>query len=169
MSGDEIGRLYLDDLGHRLAKLRANAERAMEQVDDEAFFRTGGAEENSISLIVKHLSGNLRSRWTGFLTSDGEKPDRDRDAEFEHREGDDRVALMASWKSSWEIAEETLRSLSRADLVRTVRIRGELHSVVAALNRQLAHTAYHTGQIVLLSRHHAGERWETLSIPRRRS
>lgn len=169
MSGGKIGRLYLDDLGDRLAKLRTLAERAMAQVDDEAFFRVGGEVENSISLLVKHLSGNLRSRWTNFLTSDGEKPDRDRDAEFEHRGGDDRAALMASWESSWEIAEETLRSLTTADLIRTVHIRGEPHTVVAALNRQLAHNAYHTGQIVHLARHHAGDRWETLSIPRRRS
>jgi len=168
MRGGDAGELYLEDLGRRLEKLRDTAERAMAQVDDADFFRAGGTEENSISLLVKHLSGNLRSRWTRLLTSDGEKPDRDRDAEFERHRGDDRAALMESWDAAWRIVEETLGSLTPSDLTRTVHIRGEPHSAVGALNRQLAHNAYHTGQIVLRARHYAGKRWESLSIPRRR-
>ena len=157
----------------RFGQYRTLAERALAQVDDAAFFAAlgdGGPEgENSLALVVKHLAGNFRSRWTDFLSSDGDKPDRHRDREFELDEGDTREALMARWAEGWRLLDETLDGLTADDLLRTVTIRGEPHAVVEALSRALAHTAYHAGQIVLLAKHHAGPGWQTLSIPRGQS
>jgi hypothetical protein len=157
----------------RFAQYRALAERALAQVDDAAFFAAlgdGGPEgENSLAVVVKHLAGNFRSRWTAFLSSDGDKPDRRRDGEFVIEEGDTRAALMARWDDGWRLLDETLGGLTEGDLLRPVTIRGEPHSVLAALSRALAHTAYHAGQIVLLAKHHAGPDWHTLSIPRGQS
>ncbi len=157
----------------RFAQYRALAERALAQVDDAAFsvaLGDGGPEgENSLAVIVKHLAGNFRARWTDFLSSDGDKPDRRRDTEFELDEGDTRAALMARWAEGWRLLDATLAGLTADDLLRTVAIRGEPHTVVEALSRALAHTAYHAGQIVLLAKHHAGADWHSLSIPRGQS
>lgn len=169
MSDRALARHYLEDVTLVFAKQRQAAEAALAQVDDEAFFRLLDPEANSLALLVKHVAGNQRSRWTDFLTSDGEKPDRHRDSEFEKAGDDSRAALMERWVSGWELLFATLASLSPEDLLREVTIRGERHTVVQAIGRQLAHYAQHVGQIVLLAKHFAGARWETLSIPRGKS
>jgi uncharacterized damage-inducible protein DinB len=145
------------------------AEKAIAQVNDDEFFQQIDDESNSIALIVKHLAGNLRSRWSDFLTADGEKPDRDRDGEFVTEVEDTRVSLEARWQEGWRIALVTLENLSDKDLQREVLIRREPHTVLKALNRNLTHLAYHTGQIAFLAKHLAGQRWQTLSMPRNRS
>lgn len=157
--------MVLDSLRERFATYRAMAERALAQVSDEAFFAALPGLD-PLAIQVKHLAGNYASRWTDFLASDGNKPWRDRDGEFEIREGDTRESLMAAWAEGWRLNEEALAPLADADLGRTVVIRGEDHTVIEALNRALAHTAYHVGQIVLLAKHAAGDGWQTLSIPR---
>lgn len=143
-------------------------EGAFEQVSDEHLQATLDPEMNSIAVIVKHLAGNMRSRWTDFLETDGEKPDRDRDQEFE-RPPATRDEMLALWESGWQCVFAALEPLADADLGRTVRIRGEAHSVMQAINRQLAHYAYHVGQIVMLAKHFAHAEWRSLSVPRRRS
>jgi hypothetical protein len=144
------------------------AERAMQQVTDQELFATLDGETNSIGIVVKHMAGNMRSRWTDFLTTDGEKPDRDRDAEFVDPPAT-RVALLEVWESGWTYVFRALEPLSDADLGRTVTIRGEAHSVMQAINRQLAHYAHHVGQIVMLAKHFAHDRWQSLSVPRNQS
>jgi hypothetical protein len=148
---------------------RRLAEQAAAQVTDEQFFRTLGSDENSIAIIVKHLSGNMRSRWRDFLTADGEKPERNRDAEFEVKDEESRSKIMSDWNDSWNITFNALAPLTDADLSRTVWIRGEEFTVLQAISRQLTHYAYHVGQIVLLARHFAGGAWTSLSIPKNRS
>jgi hypothetical protein len=140
----------------------------MAQVEDPQFFALLDSDANSIALIVKHVAGNMRSRWTDFLTTDGEKLDRNRDSEFEHDTADSRQAIMARWDAGWEILFTTLTSLGPADLSRSVTIRDEPHTVVQAINRQLSHYSVHVGQIVLLAKHYAGPNWKTLSIPKRK-
>jgi hypothetical protein len=162
----ELSSEYLDSVRSTFGKYRELSEGAMAQVDDEAFRWAPDAESNSIAQIVKHMGGNLRSRWTAFLETDGEKPDRNRDAEFEEESADSREALMRRWEEGWNALDGTLDSLSAADLLRTVTIRGEPHSVVLAIERALTHAAYHAGQIVYLAKHLAGGGWQTLSIPR---
>lgn len=144
------------------------AEGAMAQVSDEQLFVTLDDEMNSLALIVKHMAGNMRSRWTDFLTSDGEKPDRDRDSEFVAPPAD-RAGVMAQWEAGWKLVFDALEPLTDADLGRTVLIRGEAHSVMQAINRQIAHYAQHVGQIVFLAKHLAGPHWKSLSIPRNKS
>jgi hypothetical protein len=148
--------LLLDSLRERFAAYRTMAERALAQVNDDAFFAALGPLD-PLAIQVKHLAGNYRSRWTDFLTSDGNKPWRDRDGEFEIREGDTRETLMAAWAEGWRLNEEALAPLADADLARTVTIRGEPLTVAQALHRALAHTAYHVGQIVLLAKHASGD------------
>jgi hypothetical protein len=164
----DFAAAYLEDVRATAAYYKKLADDAMAQVDDARFFAPLGDEENGIALIVKHMAGNLRSRWTDFLTTDGEKPDRDRDAEFEIH-GDTRAALMEAWEHGWATFLGTLQSLSPDDLARTVHIRGEPQTVIRAIDRGVAHACYHVGQIVLLARHFAGPGWRTLSIPRRQS
>jgi len=163
------GQHYLEDAISMFRKMKQQAERALAQVSDEQFFAQLDAESNSLALIVKHIAGNARSRWTDFLTSDGEKPDRCRDSEFESEPGDTRASLMERWERGWQYLFDALQPLGAEDLMRTVRIRNEEHTVVQAINRQLAHYAAHVGQIVLLAKHYAGPRWQTLSIPRGKS
>lgn len=164
-----IERHYLDDTLQQLRKLKAQAEKAVAQIDDEQIVALLDPDANSIAVIMKHMAGNMRSRWTGFLTSDGEKPDRDRDSEFELTGSDSRPQLMAVWEDGWARMFDAIGSLSEADLTRTVQIRGERHSVVEAINRQVTHYAAHVGQIVLLAKHYAGPKWRTLSIPKGKS
>jgi uncharacterized damage-inducible protein DinB len=159
------GAAFLEDARRSFAAAKDLADRAIAQVDDTGFFAEPGPETNSIAKIVKHMAGNLRSRWTDFLTTDGEKPDRNRDAEFESESGDTRAELLARWEGGWSIAMASLEALTVADLGRTVYIRGEAMSVGWAILRSLTHAHYHTGQIVLLARHYA-RAWETLSIPK---
>jgi hypothetical protein len=162
-------RQYLDDCLLQLRKLKTQADNAVQQIDDEQFFATLDPEANSIALIMKHMAGNMRSRWTEFLTSDGEKPDRDRDREFELHSTDDKAAVLGGWEEGWRLVFEALSSLSPDDLAKSVTIRGERHSVLEAINRQLTHYAAHVGQIVLLAKHCAGPAWQSLSIPRGKS
>jgi hypothetical protein len=161
--------LFLQDIRIQVRKLKDLADKALAQVRDEDFAVVLDPESNSLAMIVQHLAGNLRSRWTDFLTSDGEKPDRDRDAEFESRDGTTRAGLLASWDEGWSCLFATLDSLAVEDLGRTVFIRSEPHTAVQAINRGVTHAAYHVGQIVLLSKHFASAGWQTLSIPRRQS
>ena len=158
----------LEESRARFASLRETAEGALAQVSDEEFFALPepSGETNSIALVVKHVAGNARSRWTDFLTSDGEKPDRDRDTEFERFGNDSRASLMAAWARGWELVEEALAPLTDADLERTITIRGEPHTVSQAILRQIAHYGYHVGQIVLLARIARGAQWSTLSVAR---
>jgi Protein of unknown function (DUF1572) len=144
------------------------AERAMAQVTDEQLFETIDPEANSIAIIVKHMAGNMRSRWTEFLTTDGEKPDRNRDCEFIDAPAT-HAELFAVWEDGWKRLFAAIEPLTDADLGRTVTIRGEAHSVLQAINRQLGHLSYHVGQIVLLAKHFAGDRWQSLSVPRNQS
>ena len=144
------------------------AEGAMEQVTDDQLFLTLDEEMNSIAIIVKHMAGNMRSRWTDFLTSDGEKPDRNRDTEFVEPP-DTRVDLMRVWNEGWQRVFDALEPLSDSDLERKVTIRGEPHSVMQAINRQLVHYAYHSGQIVFLAKHFKASKWKSLSVPRNKS
>src|SRR5665213_458626 len=143
-------------------------ERALAQVSDEQLLAVLDGEANSIAVVVKHLTGNMRSRFTDFLTSDGEKPGRDRDAEFENPPGS-RAELMALWEEGWQCVFTAIEPITEADLQRSINIRGEAHSVMQAINRQVAHYAYHCGQIVLLAKHFKSDQWQTLSIPRRKS
>jgi hypothetical protein len=163
-----IKQHFLDDCVFQLRKLKVDADKAIAQVDDVQFFALLDPDANSIALIVKHVAGNMRSRWTDFLTTDGEKPDRHRDSEFEREGGDTRDAIIARWNAGWDLLFNTITSLAPGDLGRTVTIRGEPHTVVQAINRQLSHYSAHVGQIVLLAKHYAGPQWKTLSIPKRK-
>lgn len=160
------GNAYLADVIARFRELREQCDRAIAQVPADHWGRRLDAGSNSIVTLILHLSGNMRSRWTDFLTTDGEKPDRDRDAEFEDPADISRDALLARWETGWSLLLQTLSTLTAADLERTVLIRSEPHTVVAAIDRQLAHYAWHAGQIVFLAKHLAGESWRTQSVPR---
>jgi len=140
----------------------------MAQCPDEALFVTLDVESNSIAIVVKHMAGNMRSRWTDFLISDGEKPDRNRDTEFE-APPTTRTELMEMWERGWKHLFGALEPLSDADLALTITIRTEPHSVMQAINRQIAHYSYHVGQIVYLARHLTGDKWQTLTIPKKKS
>jgi len=159
---------YLTDSLDLFRYYKKLAERAMAQVADEPLFTVLDAEANSIAVIVKHMAGNMRSRWTDFLTSDGEKPDRNRDTEFEDAPAT-REAVLALWEAGWQCLFGALEPLSEPDLQRTVTIRGEAHSVMQAINRQMAHYSYHCGQIVLLAKHFGHAEWKSLSVPRKQS
>ncbi|MBW3566096.1 MAG: DUF1572 domain-containing protein [Acidobacteria bacterium] len=156
-------------LAREYRRLKILAESALDQTTDAAFFAALAPEENSIAILVGHLSGNMHSRWSDFLTSDGEKPDRDRDSEFVLSDSDTRESLMRRWESGWRLLFEAIDPLVAADLEREVTIRGESLTVLQAALRQLTHYASHIGQIVLLAKHHAGPSWKTLSVPRGQS
>jgi|SRR5215831_14734016 hypothetical protein len=158
----------IDDATSLFRYYKHLAEAAMEQIADEQLFTTLDEEMNSIAIVVKHMAGNMRSRWTDFLTSDGEKPDRNRDTEFVDP-ARTRSELMEIWNQGWEKVFRTLSQLSDRDLMARVTIRGEPHSVMQAIQRQIAHYAYHCGQIVFLAKHFKGRDWKSLSVPRNRS
>jgi len=164
-----VTRVRVAELEKEFRSYRRTAERAIDQVDEAAFFRALDPESNSMAILVQHMAGNLRSRFTDFLTSDGEKPDRHRDQEFEVTSGTSRAELMARWATGWQTQAEAMAPLTDAELDRTVLIRGEPHTVHRALLRSLAHMALHTGQIIQLAKHWAGGDWKTLSIPRGQS
>jgi hypothetical protein len=142
----------------------------MEQCPEEGLFATLDSESNSIAIVVKHLAGNMRSRWTDFLTTDGEKPDRNRDTEFEDPPVT-RAELLEMWERGWKYLFDTVEALVDADLTRTVTIRTEAHSVMQAINRQVAHYSYHVGQIAYLAKHFAANsgKWTALTVPRKMS
>ncbi len=164
---DESG--YLGEAIRQFRGLKKLADRALAQTTPADFFATLDEESNSIALIVKHIAGNMRSRWADFLTTDGEKEDRHRDSEFLVEPGDTRESLERRWNEGWGLLFSAIEPLEAEDLRRTVTIRGEPHSVLRAINRQIAHYAYHVGQLVFLAKHFAGSRWESLSIPRDQS
>ncbi len=165
---EQILQNVLDETMQSFDGYKKLAERAFEQVSDEEFLTLIDAESNSIAAIAKHIGGNLRSRWADFLTSDGEKADRNRDAEFV-AETDSRDSIMRVWETGWETLFDSLESLTTKDLGEIVQIRGEAFTVVRALNRSLAHTAYHVGQIVFLAKHLRAADWENLSVPKNKS
>jgi hypothetical protein len=160
--------LYLDDIRTQFLKLKKLAEDAIAQVSDDELVVPLDAESNSLAVIMKHVAGNLRSRFTDFLTTDGEKPNRNRDGEFEIAGNPGRGAVMADWENGWSCLFASLDSLRPDDLLREVRVRGEALPALAQLNRQLSHHAYHVGQIVFLAKHWRASEWKTLSIPRKR-
>ena len=161
--------LYIDEAFRSLRGHKRLADSAIAQLSDEQFFAAPDPESNSVAIIVKHLAGNMRSRFTDFLTSDGEKPDRNRDREFLMHNDAKREEVLSSWEQNWQLVFETINSLHPDDLARTVTIRGEPHSVLQAINRQIAHYAYHVGQIVFLAKHWKGAEWKTLSVPKGQS
>lgn len=164
-----IGAAYLDEAFRSLRGHKRLAEGAFAQVDDEQFFRILDPEANSVAILVKHIAGNMRSRFTDLLTSDGEKPWRNRDQEFIIAPGDTRAELMRAWGESWKLAFETVRSLKPEDLLKMVTTRGEPNSVLQAVHRATAHYAYHVGQILFLAKHMKSTGWKSLSIPRGQS
>jgi uncharacterized damage-inducible protein DinB len=169
MAADDFRESYLRDIARTYRNYKALGERGIAQVPDDDLHARVDADANSIASLVKHLAGNLRSRFADFLTSDGEKPTRDRDAEFEMPDPVTRDQLLEWWESGWAVALAAIDSLTPADLDRTVYIRAEGFLVVESLNRLAAHAAYHVGQIVFLAKHFAGPQWQTLSIPKHRS
>lgn len=162
MEQPSLGALYLEAVTRNFRGLKSYAERAIEQLEDEHLHVAPDPHSSSISVLMKHIAGNMRSRWTDFLTSDGEKPDRHREREFE-KGRESRDELLAMWNGAWARLLDTIGSLDEADLVREVTIRGEAHSVVLAINRSVQHYAYHVGQIVYVAKHLSGERWNSLS------
>jgi uncharacterized protein DUF1572 len=164
----ELTTSYLKDSIELLRYYKRLGERAMDQTPDEALGSTLDAESNSIAIIVKHLAGNMRSRWMDFLTTDGEKPDRNRDAEFE-ASPKTRLEVISMWEAGWGHVFKALTPLTEDDLTRKVCIRKEPHSVMQAINRQIAHYSYHIGQIVFLAKHFAGDHWTALTVPRGKS
>ena len=164
----EFTTSYVKDSVDLLRYYKLLGERAIEQVPDAALTVTLDSDSNCIALIVKHMAGNMRSRWSDFLTTDGEKPDRNRDTEFEAPPAT-RVDVLALWEAGWNYVFEALAPLTDADLTRTITIRNEPHSVMQAINRQVAHYSYHVGQIVFLAKHFADDRWTSLTVPRRKS
>jgi hypothetical protein len=163
---DDFAAAYLLDIQRTFRNYKTLGERAMASAPDDALLIELDANSNSIAVVVKHIGGNLRSRFRDFLTSDGEKPDRNRDSEFEIAEPVSRAQLMQWWEDGWSTALGAIEALAPRDLSRTIRIRGEAFLVVEALNRSVTHTAYHVGQIVYLARHFAGTAWKSLSIPK---
>jgi hypothetical protein len=159
---------YVEDSKAIFRQYKKLAESAMAQVTEEQLTAELDPQSNSIATIVKHLAGNMSSRWTDFLTSDGEKPTRNRDSEFEEPPTT-RLEVMALWDSGWGCLFDALDGLSDADLTRTITIRGEAHSVMQAINRQVGHYGYHCGQIVFLAKHLQSANWKCLSVPRRQS
>lgn len=159
---------YLSDIQASFREYKALAEGAFRQISDEEFFYAPDEESNSIAVIIKHISGNMLSRWKDFLTTDGEKPDRNRDAEFEMDEGATREMLLELWERGWSCLFRALEPLAPEDLEKSVRIRGQELSVMQAINRQLTHYAYHIGQIVFLAKHLRARDWKSLSIPKKR-
>src|SRR5437667_3487097 len=169
MTMTELAQHYLDDALQTFRDYKKLAERAFEQISDEDFFRTLDEESNSIAVNMKHMAGNMLSRWTDFLTTDGEKPERNRDIEFVILPGTTKDEMLAYWEQGWERVFDAIRPLTPDDLMRTIRIRGQDHTVVQAINRQLAHYAYHVGQIVFLAKHFKSSEWQSLSVPKNRS
>jgi hypothetical protein len=165
----DVAAHYLDESRRQMRGHKRLAEGAMAQLRDDELFITLDAESNSVAVIVKHMAGNMRSRFTDFLTTDGEKPDRHRDQEFEMTATTTRSEVMTWWEEGWSRVIGAIESLEPEDLMRKVTIRGEPHTVLQAINRQIAHYAQHTGQIVFLAKHIRSSKWKTLSIARGKS
>jgi hypothetical protein len=166
---DSLATHYLEDSIASLRAYKKLAEKALDQLSDEEFFITLDAEDNSVAVIMKHMAGNMFSRWTDFLTTDGEKPNRNRDMEFVIEPTTSKDDLIDFWQRGWQCVFEALEPLRADDLGKKVLIRGEEHTVIQAINRQLMHYANHIGQIVFLAKHFRSAEWKSLSIPRNRS
>ena len=169
MNDQSMGQHYLDEALRRFRDYKQLAERAFAQISDEEFFRTLDEESNSIAINMKHMAGNMISRWTDFLTTDGEKPERNRDLEFVMLPETSKDDMLAYWERGWQCVFDAVEPLKPEDLMRTIRVRGQDHTVVQAINRQLAHYAYHVGQIVFLAKHFKSSEWQSLSVPKNRS
>jgi hypothetical protein len=169
MVAQDVATTYLAEALAGMRALKDLADKAIAQASDEDLFRQLDGEANSIAVVMRHIAGNMRSRWTDFLTSDGEKSDRNRDQEFEAPPVSTRAALLAEWESSWALTLRAIGALTPDDVLRTITIRGEAHSVIRAIERQTRHYAQHVGQIVLLAKHWRGDAWTSLSIPRGQS
>ena len=165
----EVSKHYLEEARRQLRGYKRMGESAMAQLKDEDFFVTLDPESNSVAVLVKHLAGNMRSRFTDFLTTDGEKPDRYRDREFEINSGTTRAEVMRWWEEGWTRVLAAVDALQPEDVMRTVTIRGKPHTTLQAINRQIAHYAQHMGQIVFLAKHLRSSEWNTLSVPRGKS
>lgn len=166
---EKIGAAYLDEAFRSLRGHKRLAEGAFAQIDDQQFFRVLDPEANSVAIIVRHMAGNMRSRFTDLLTSDGEKLWRNRDQEFIVEPGDTRAELLRAWEESWALVFDTVNALQPEDLLKTVTTRGQPHNVLQAVHRAVAHYAYHVGQIVFLAKHLKSTDWKSLSIPRGQS
>jgi hypothetical protein len=169
MSQEDIGAAYLADALRSFRSYKKLAEEALAQTSDEDVFRRIDPEANSIAVLIKHMAGNMRSRWTNFLTTDGEKPDRDRDREFEIDAGTTRAEVMTWWEQGWQCVFDAVAPLKPEDLGRKVFIAGREHTAMQAITRQLLHYAGHVNQIVLLAKHFRGAGWKSLSIPKGQS
>jgi hypothetical protein len=169
MPPEDIGAAYLADALRNFRSYKKLAEDALTQISDEDVFRLLDRDANSIAILIKHMAGNMRSRWTNFLTTDGEKPDRHRDREFEIEPGTIRAEVMKWWEEGWRCVFEAVTPLKPEDLLRTVFIAGREHTVLQAISRQLLHYAGHVNQIVLLAKHSRGAEWQSLSIPKGQS
>ena len=169
MSSEAIVQNYLDDSRSAMRAYKKLAEKALAQLKDEEFFVALDDESNSVAVIMKHMAGNMLSRWTDFLTSDGEKPNRNRDMEFVIDPNTTKDDVLAYWERGWQCVFDALTPLTVEDCEKTVTIRGETHTIVQAINRQLMHYAYHIGQIVFLAKHFRSTGWTSLSVPRNRS
>jgi|SRR5271165_93002 len=165
----DLATHYLEEARRQFRGLKRFGEGAMEQLRDEEFFVTLDPESNSVAIVVKHLAGNMRSRFTDFLTTDGEKPDRFRDREFEITPATTRADVMKWWEEGWSVVFGAIDPLTPEDVMRTVTIRNEPHTVLQAINRQIAHYSAHVGQIVFLAKHLRSSEWKTLSVPRGKS
>ena len=166
---DQTAVSYLDEALRGFRGYKRLAEGAFAQLQEHDFFYVPDPESNSVATIVKHIAGNMRSRWTDFLTSDGEKPDRNRDQEFEMNSSTTREQVMQWWEDGWKLVFEAVEALKPEDLARTVYIRGEAHTVLQAINRQMLHYAYHVGQILYAGKHIRQNEWKSLSVPKGKS
>lgn len=166
---ESVAADYLRDALSSFKAYKKLADKAIEQLNDEELFVTLDPEANSVAVVMKHMAGNMLSRWTDFLTTDGEKPDRNRDMEFVIEDDATKDRVLAYWEKGWQAVFNAIEPLQPADLDRTVPIRGEAHTIVQAINRQMTHYAYHIGQIVFLAKHFRSSEWKSLSIPRNRS
>jgi hypothetical protein len=166
---ESLAEHYLEDSIKSFRAYKKLAEKALDQLSEEEFFITLDEEANSVAVIMKHMAGNMLSRWTDFLTTDGEKPDRNRDMEFVIEPKTGRDDVVAYWEKGWQVVLAALEPLRAEDLGRKVMIRGEEHTVIQAINRQLMHYAYHIGQIAFLAKHFRSSEWKSLSIPRNKS
>ena len=169
MSNEAIIQNYLDDSRKAMRAYKKLAEKALDQMKDDEYFVQLDEESNSVAVVMKHMAGNMFSRWTDFLTSDGEKPNRNRDYEFVILPETTKDEVQDYWERGWQCVFDALDPLQIEDLEKKVYIRGEEHTVVQAINRQLMHYAYHIGQIVFLAKHFRATGWNSLSIPRNRS
>jgi len=169
MKNESMVSDYLADALSSFRAYKKLADKAVDQIKDDELFVTLDEESNSIAVVMKHMAGNMISRWTDFLTTDGEKPDRHRDMEFVIESNTTRNDVMDYWERGWKCVFDAIEFLQPEDFEKTVTIRGQVHTILQAINRQMTHYAYHVGQIVFLAKHFRSTEWQSLSVPRNRS